>query len=250
MCYNFLLFPSGFKVFLVAYTLVFFSHFYPTGILEEQYHSLISRTDLIKGECYKIFHWGDLIRFLVFPSVLSPRPQRLRTWGRLPREDRVPNRRFPHDLNMHRGCMRGEFSFPNTAYKYPCDQWIKITRVHFTFSLLLIICTRNKLEPLGFLVLETTSRSLVCLRFWPSFRPWHLHDVSRGIHSPASRLWLVSLAIPRSPLANHFGDHPKSLGILVVRKGLAIYSDTRPRGSSTLGVPQHVPHPWISPMIR
>jgi hypothetical protein len=57
-----------------------------------------------------------------FPSVLSSQPQRLRTWGRLPREDRVPNGRFPHDPNVHRGCVRGEFFFPDTVYKYPCDQ--------------------------------------------------------------------------------------------------------------------------------
>jgi hypothetical protein len=49
--------------------------------------------------------------FSYSPSVLSPRPQRLRMWGRLPREDRVPN-----------GCVRGEFPFPYTMYKYPYDQ--------------------------------------------------------------------------------------------------------------------------------
>jgi hypothetical protein len=51
MCYNFLLlFPGGFKEFLVAYTPVFFLVFILQEFLEEQYHSLILRTDSIKGE--------------------------------------------------------------------------------------------------------------------------------------------------------------------------------------------------------
>jgi hypothetical protein len=79
MCYNFLLlFPSGFKEFLVAYILVFFLDFILQKLLEEQYHSLISRTDSIKGECYEIFRWGDLIRFLISPlgpiSTISTTP--------------------------------------------------------------------------------------------------------------------------------------------------------------------------------
>jgi hypothetical protein len=61
MCYNFLLFPSDFKEFLVPYALVFFLIFILQEFLEEQYHSLILRTDSIKGECYEIFCWGDLI---------------------------------------------------------------------------------------------------------------------------------------------------------------------------------------------
>ena len=50
ICYIFLLiFPLGFKEFLMAYLPVFFLVFILHEFLEEQYHSLISRTDSIKG---------------------------------------------------------------------------------------------------------------------------------------------------------------------------------------------------------
>jgi hypothetical protein len=68
MCYNFLLlFLSGFKKFLAAYTLAFFLVFILQEFLEEQYHSLILSTDSIKEESYEIFQRGDLNRFLGFP---------------------------------------------------------------------------------------------------------------------------------------------------------------------------------------
>jgi hypothetical protein len=56
-CYNFLLlFPSGFKEFYFsAYTHVFFLVFILQEFLEEQYDSLISTSDSIKGECYGYF---------------------------------------------------------------------------------------------------------------------------------------------------------------------------------------------------
>jgi hypothetical protein len=79
------------------------------------------------------------------PSVLSLRPQRLRTWGRLSREDRVPNGTFPTTTNVHRGCVTGEFPSP-TLCIYPYDRWNK-DRVHFRiyilFSLLLAFSNRN-----------------------------------------------------------------------------------------------------------
>jgi hypothetical protein len=62
-CYNFLLlFPSGFKEFYYStYTHVFFLVFILQEFLEEQYDSLISTSDSIKGECYGYFIRGDLI---------------------------------------------------------------------------------------------------------------------------------------------------------------------------------------------
>jgi hypothetical protein len=67
MCYNFLLlFPSGFKEFLVAYTLVFSLVFILQEFLEEQYHPLISRMVSIKGSVTNI-STDDLNRFLGFP---------------------------------------------------------------------------------------------------------------------------------------------------------------------------------------
>jgi hypothetical protein len=150
MWYNFLLlFPSGFKEFLVEYTLVFF--------LVLSYRNFW-RNNTIHWSQGRIRSRGSVTKYFVgvissdssySSSVLSPRSQRLRTWGRLPREDHVPNGRFPHDPNVRRGCVWGEFSFPDTIYIYPCDQWIKITWVHFTFCLLLAIPTRNTFHAYG-----------------------------------------------------------------------------------------------------
>jgi hypothetical protein len=68
MCYNLLLlFPSGFKEFLPAYTPVFFLVFILQEFLEEQYYSLISRTDLIQGECYKYLNGMISTDFFEFP---------------------------------------------------------------------------------------------------------------------------------------------------------------------------------------
>jgi hypothetical protein len=69
MCYNFLLlFPSGFKEFLVAYTLVFFfSHFYPTGIFGGTIPFIDLKDELDQGGVLRNISLDDLIRFLVFP---------------------------------------------------------------------------------------------------------------------------------------------------------------------------------------
>jgi hypothetical protein len=90
MWYNFLLlFPSDFKDFLVTYTPVFFLVFILQEFLEEQYHSLISRTNSISQQVIST-------DFSDTPSVISPRPRRLCTWGSPPREACVSNGMFPH----------------------------------------------------------------------------------------------------------------------------------------------------------
>ena len=66
-CCNFLLlFPSGFKEFYYStYVHVFFLVFILQEFLEEQYDSLISASDSIKGECY-----GYLSGVISSPRIL------------------------------------------------------------------------------------------------------------------------------------------------------------------------------------
>jgi hypothetical protein len=118
MCYNFLLFLSGFKEFIVAYTLVFFLVFILQEFLEKQYHSSISRTDSIEGECYEIFQRVISTDSSDSSSVLSPRPQRLRTFP----VKSVSNGTFPTITNVRRGCVTEEFPLPYTVYIYPYDR--------------------------------------------------------------------------------------------------------------------------------
>jgi hypothetical protein len=77
MCYNFLLlFPSSFKEFLVAYTPVFFSCFYSTGIFEGTIPFIDLKDRFDREGVLEISQRVILTDSSYTPSVISPRPRR------------------------------------------------------------------------------------------------------------------------------------------------------------------------------
>jgi hypothetical protein len=123
ICYNFLLlFPSSFKEFLVAYTPVFFSCFYSTGIFEGTIPFIDLKDRFDREGVLEISQRVILTDSSYTPSVISPRPRRGEV---LPVKTASLTGCSPATADVRCGCVTGDFTpvtSPDIIYKYPYDQ--------------------------------------------------------------------------------------------------------------------------------